>query len=63
MYGVYLCGCTDCFLNAMFMKYEDAEAWGKKYGTNLEGYVIQFFKTPLDIPFDDTGWYIQATSQ
>lgn len=56
MWGVYLCGCTDCFLHALFVDKDKAEAWGKENGTNPEGYLLKFFATPQDIPRTDTGW-------
>lgn len=56
MWGVYLCGCTDCFLHALFVEKEKAEEWGKQYGTNPEGYFLKFFSAPEDIPRTDTGW-------
>lgn len=40
-YGVYLCGCTDCFLHAAFDNREDALAWAEENSTNPEGYIIK----------------------
>lgn len=56
MYGVYLCGCTDCFLSALFMDEEDAVKWAEETSKNSEGYSVRYFQTPLDIDKTDTGW-------
>ena len=56
MYAVYLCGCTDCFLHAMFMSWEDANKWAKENSKNPEGYLIKWWRTPQDMDTSDTGW-------
>ena len=38
---VYLCGCTDCFPWAVFVRREDAEDWAARISTNPEGYVVK----------------------
>lgn len=50
MWAVYLCGCTDCFLTALFGTHERALKWAKENSHNPEGYTIQFFANPIDIP-------------
>lgn len=41
MYGVYLCGVTDCFLSAVFFDEAHTDSWGKLYSTNPEGYLVR----------------------
>ncbi len=42
LYGVYLCGPTDCFLHAVFANEKDATAWYEAHFKNPEGgYVAQ----------------------
>jgi hypothetical protein len=67
VWAVYLCGCTDCFLHALFDDEEKAKKWAVENSHNPEGYSIVFYKTPSDIPVyylktktgDDTGWYVE----
>lgn len=40
-YLVLMCGCTDCFPNAIFFDNKEAIAYGKLNSRNPEGYVIQ----------------------
>lgn len=56
MWAVYLCGCTDCFLHALFADEHRAKKWAIENSRNPEGYVIHYYATPNDIPNDDTGW-------
>jgi hypothetical protein len=56
MWAVYLCGCTDCFLHAMFMSEQHAKEWADLHGTNPEGYMIEYWETPKQIDTSDTGW-------
>ena len=37
---VSLCGCTDCFVHAIFQERENAVKWAKENGRNPEGYLI-----------------------
>lgn len=57
MYAVYLCGCTDCFLHAIFVTKDYAEKRAKEHSQNPEGYFIKHWATPEDIDREDTGWY------
>jgi len=56
MWAVYCCGCTDCFLHAMFIGKNAAQKWAEENCKNPEGYVIKFFQNPSDIDVTDTGW-------
>ncbi len=56
MWAVYLCGCTDCFLHAIFASEKHAHEWAETHGTNPEGYMIEYWKTPAEIDISDTGW-------
>lgn len=56
MWAVYLCGCTDCFMAAMFMVEEDAKEYAKKVSRNPEGFHIVYFHNISDIDTTDTGW-------
>lgn len=53
MYGVYLCGCTDCFLTAMFQEQVEAIKWAEENSKNPEGFVIKYFAVPDEISLDD----------
>lgn len=41
VYGVYLCGPTDCFLSAVFLDREYAGKWAAVANTNPEGFVVK----------------------
>ena len=41
VYGVYLCGPTDCFLSALFVSRVAAEEWAIVASTNPEGYLVR----------------------
>lgn len=57
MYAVYLCGCTDCFLHALFMSEKAAIKWAEENSKNPEGYIIKMWATPDEIDRTDTGWF------
>lgn len=40
-YAVYLCGPTDCFLNAVFVDEDRADAWGKMCRVACDGYFVK----------------------
>ena len=56
MYAVYLCGCTDCFLHAMFMDENSAVKWAEEDSSNPEGYKIVYWACSTDVDKSDTGW-------
>lgn len=58
MWAVYICGCTDCFLHAMFMDESEAYKWAAAHNRNPEGYRVVFFAKPTDIDRTDTGWQV-----
>ena len=60
MWAVYLCGCTDCFLHAMFAVENDAKKWLEENNRNPEGAYIVFFNTPEEIDKTDTGWQVNV---
>lgn len=59
MHAVYLCGCTDCFLHALFVEESKAIEWAEANSVNPEGYKIVVWDTPSEIDTSDTGWYRQ----
>ncbi len=56
MWAVYLCGCTDCFLHAMFSVENDAKKWAEENSRNPEGFRVVYWAAPADIDMTDTGW-------
>ena len=56
MYAVYLCGCTDCFLSAIFDSRDDAVAWAEGKNNKPEGYLINRWRSIADIDTSDNGW-------
>lgn len=38
---VLMCGATDCFPSAMFLDEREADAYGKLYSNNPEGYIVR----------------------
>jgi hypothetical protein len=45
VFGVYLCGPTDCFLHAVFIDKAKAVEWAKTWSRNPEGYIVQELNT------------------
>lgn len=41
VFGVYLCGATDCFLSAAFVDEDAAADWAVVNSSNPEGYMIK----------------------
>jgi hypothetical protein len=56
MFAVYLCGCTDCFLTAMFRDEKEAYKWARENSKNPEGFRVAYWRTPEEIDRNDTGW-------
>lgn len=56
MYAVYVCGPTDCFLQALFINWVQAAAWANVHCTNPEGYQIRYWACATDVDKSDTGW-------
>lgn len=56
MWAVYLCGCTDCFLHALFVSEEAAKKWAQENNHTPEGYKIYYWADIYDIDKSDTGW-------
>ncbi len=61
MWAVYFTGCTDSFLQAMFMSLEDARKYseslyGRKEGIKDGQYHIIFWSHLTLVDTTDTGW-------
>ena len=56
MWAVYFCGATDCFLEAMFSQYGEAEEYALALSRNPEGFLIKEWPRISDIDTTDTGW-------
>lgn len=56
MWAVYLCGPTDCFLEALFMCQATALNWLKEQDIAPDRYLITRWEKLSDIDTSDTGW-------
>ncbi len=48
-FSVWLCGCTDCFIHAVFINREDAVEWANLNNHNPEGFLIKEHTTLAEL--------------